>query len=143
MKMEQFNTVEDVLVDTFYISTLQEDMRSLSQRRANRRPAGPGRHYVRDIFDRMHGAGNFRAEYFNQHIVDIWKKESNLPSAERQFIQAFCDSAFEKTVLHYAKIAEQAVPVEKKRKPRKTTTTPVEKEIKVRKIRTPKSKKIE
>lgn len=141
--MKQFNTVEEVLVDPFYIEALKNEMRRVAQRRANRPPAGPGRKYTRDIFDRMHTAGTFRDDYFNQHIVEIWKKGSNLPSAERAFIQSFCDDAFEKTMIHYQKMAEQAVPVEKKRKARKTPATPVEKEIKVRKIRTPKSKKVE
>lgn len=63
----------------------------LKLQRTVRAPAGPGRKYVRDWFDRLMANGNLTASFFIGNYPAVINKESRLSSEMRAAVKYVCN----------------------------------------------------
>jgi hypothetical protein len=108
------STIPEILNDPRFIDYVDQGLTELARARSKRPSARKGYHYKKDAFDKLTAAKQFNTEYFVNNIGLIWIKKSNLSSEIRNFIQAVCTRALQRTLQAYA----EPIVVPKKRTPK-------------------------
>ena len=104
--MRRFNSISEIVKDTYFIKKVVENIIELREKRGKRPLPKPGYRYKRDWYDRMISEGHFNSFYFINNIEKIWLKKSSLSSETRHIIQFVCDKSFQQTLEFYAKQSE-------------------------------------
>lgn len=104
---KQFESINDLINDSYFRLRVVENLSELRKNRAKRPNPKPGYYYKRDWYDRMIDESILNSHYFLDNIADIWNKKSSICSVYRQIIKFVCDKSAAETILKYSKEDEK------------------------------------
>ena len=95
---EETVLISEIIKDAYFFQYIDKSIASIKKNRNNRKPAGEGRRYKRDWYDRLYEADQLNAQYFIEQIPAIWNRRSLLGSNIRSIIEEVCNDALYATV---------------------------------------------
>jgi hypothetical protein len=103
MNNVEFNTIEEVITNSFFIQCVKDSIKSMIEKCIARPKPKPGYYYKKDWYERMSEQNILNADFFIKSIPAIWCKKSTLSSEIREVILTVCNKALIETIDQYNK----------------------------------------
>lgn len=102
--MKEFTTVEEIINDEKFISSVEQVIYKLRCDRINRPSPKKGYRYKRDWYDKMTENNQLNVAFILCEAPKHWAKKSNLSANIRNVIEYILKESIQKTLLKYEEI---------------------------------------